>query len=276
MRRIRIDGGEIAYEERGAGPPVVLLHAGVCADWFAGLMAEPALAGAYRLIRCHRPGYGGSDPVEGAVTVARMAEHCRALLRHLGVERAHLVGHSSSAVIALQLAIDHPEVVHSLALLETALLAVPSGSFAGDALRSFAAGNRPEAVDIWMRGVCGPRYREVFDAVLPGAIDRAAADAGTFFGQELPAVRAWSFGPAEAGAVTRPVLLVLGERSADVSAAFAERHALLRSWLPRAEPFVLPGANHLMHLQNPAGLAVRLAAFFAREAGPAGNRSATL
>ena len=45
----------------------------------------------------------------------------------LGIQRAHIVGHSSSAVIALQLAFDAPGSVLSVALLETALLAVPSG-----------------------------------------------------------------------------------------------------------------------------------------------------
>jgi pimeloyl-ACP methyl ester carboxylesterase len=263
MRRARIDGLDIAYEERGVGEPVVLIHAGVCADWFANLLDEPALADAYRLIRYHRAGYGDSGRIAGPVTVAQLADHCRALLRHLGIERAHLVGHSSSAVIALQLALDHPDVVHSLALLETALLAVPSGPFAGHALRAYADGDRTAAIDRWMRGVCGSGYREVFDAVLPGAIERAEADADTFFGQELPAVRVWSFGPAEGRAITSPVLLVIGERSKDVSPVFGERHALLRSWLPHAESFELPAANHLMHVQNPEGLAERLAAFFA-------------
>ena len=265
MRRVQINGLQIAYEERGAGDPVVLIHAGICADWFANLLDEPALAGAYRLIRYHRVGYGDSDRVDGPVSVAQLADHCRALLRYLGIERAHLVGHSSSAVIALQLAMDHPDLVHSLGLLETALLGIPSGAFAGQAMRAYADGDRTAAVDSWMRGVCGPGYRDAFDAVLPGVIERAVADADTFFGQELPAVRAWSFGPAEARTITRPVLLVVGEHSKDVSPAFAQRHALLRAWLPYAESFELPAANHLMHVQNPRGLAERLARFFSRQ-----------
>jgi pimeloyl-ACP methyl ester carboxylesterase len=263
MRRAPVDGFEIAYEDRGSGEPVVLIHAGVCADWFANLMDEPALAGAYRLIRYHRAGYGESDRIGGPVTVAQLAAHCRELLRHLGIGRAHIVGHSSSAVIALQLALDHPDAVCSLALLETALLAVPSGPFAGQAIQAYGSGDKAAAVDIWMRGVCGPAYREVFDAVLPGAIERAAADADAFFGQELPAVGAWSFGPGEAGAIDQPVLLVVGARSRDVNTAFDERHALLRAWIPHAESFVLPAANHLMHVQNPGGLAERLAGSFA-------------
>jgi pimeloyl-ACP methyl ester carboxylesterase len=262
MDIVRVDGLRTAYEERGTGEPVVLVHAGLCADWFATLAEEPVLTRSYRLVRYHRPGYGDSEGIAGPVTVARLAEHCRALLGHLGIERAHVVGHSSGAVVALELARGHPDLVRSLALLETALLAVPSGPFAARALRAHADGDRAAAVDIWMRGVCGPGYREVFDAVLPGALGRADAD--TFFGQELPAVRAWSFGPAEARLLTPPVLLVVGERSGEVSPAFGERHALLREWLPAAETFVLPGANHLMHLQNPGGLGERLAGFFTR------------
>ena len=253
----------VEVEDRGAGEPVVLIHAGVCADWFRGLRDEPALAGAYRVISYHRAGYAGSDRVDGPFSIGQQAEQCRSLLRHLGIVRAHVVGHSSGAAIALQLALDHPDAVHSLALLETALLAVPSGPFAGDAVRAFQAGDRAAAVDLWMRGVCGPDYRTVMDRVLPGAVDRAVADAPTFFGQELPAIREWTFDRSLAERITRPVLLVLGARSGEVSPSFGRRHDLLLGWLPRAEPFVLPDANHLLHVQNPAGMADGLARFLA-------------
>jgi len=264
MLRVPVEDAHLAYEINGDGEPVVLIHAGVSAYWFKNLLAEPALANAYRLIRYHRVGYAGSDRIDGPVSIRQQASHCRALMRELAIPRAHVVGHSSSAAIALQLAIEHPDAVQSLALLETALLTVPSGPFAGQAMQAYHAGDRAAAVDIWMRGVCGPDYRTIMDRVVPGAIDQAVADADAFFGQELPAVREWSFGPAEAASVTQPVLLVLGERSDEVNATFAERHALLRAWLPHAEPFVLPGANHLLHVQNPAGMAGRLASFFGR------------
>jgi pimeloyl-ACP methyl ester carboxylesterase len=263
MLRAPVDDIRLEYEVRGAGDPVVLVHGGVFADWFAGLAEEPALAG-HRLIRYHRAGYAGSDRHDGPVSIADQAAHCRALLAHLGIARAHVVGHSSGATIALQLALDHPEAVRSLALLETALLTVPSGPFAGDAMRHHRAGDRAAAVDTWMRGVAGADYRAALDRVLPGAFDRGVADADTFFGQELPAVREWSFGPAEAARVTRPVLAVLGGRSGEVTPAFQQRHELLLEWLPAAEPFVLPGATHLLHVHNPTGMAQALAGFFAR------------
>jgi 3-oxoadipate enol-lactonase len=164
-------------------------------------------------------------------------------------------------------ALDAPTAVRSVALLEMALLVVPSGPFAAEAVRKYRAGDKKTAVDIWMRGVCGADYRAVLERVLPGAVDQAVADADTFFDQELPALLRWEFGRAEAGRVTQPALVVLGGASSEVNATFARRNDLLLAWLPRAEPFVLPGTTHLLHVQDPRGMAEGLAAFLSRLVG---------
>ena len=106
MKLAAIDGFEVEYELRGSGEPVVVIHWGVSARWAEPLLAEPILAERYRVLRYHRVGFGGSSRVEGPIGMADHAEHCRLLLRELGIERAHVVGHSSSALIALQLALD--------------------------------------------------------------------------------------------------------------------------------------------------------------------------
>jgi pimeloyl-ACP methyl ester carboxylesterase len=128
MDRAALEDIELEYEIRGAGEPVVLMHAGVCADFFKPLVEEPALTDQYRLVRYHRVGYAGSSRLVGAVSIAQQAAHCRSLMRHLGIERAHIVGHSSSAMMALQLALDAPDAVQTLALLDAARPAPPSGS----------------------------------------------------------------------------------------------------------------------------------------------------
>jgi pimeloyl-ACP methyl ester carboxylesterase len=117
------------------------------------------------------------------------------------------------------------------------------------------------AMDTFLRGTCGAHSRTVLESMLPGAVDQAVADADTFFGHELPALRAWSFGPADARRIAQPVLAVVGENS---DSRFQQRHTLLLEWLPNVEPFVLPGAGHLLHLQNPREMAEGLAAFLAR------------
>jgi pimeloyl-ACP methyl ester carboxylesterase len=268
MPRATLDGVELEYEVRGAGEPVVLMHAGVCADFFKPLLEESALTQRYLLLSYHRIGYGRSSHVAGPVSMAQQAAHCWSLLRHLGIERAHVVGHSSSVLMALQLALDVPDAVHTLALMDAARPQLASEtqkefvtSVVQPALQRYGAGDKARAVDTFMQGVCGPDYRAALEQALPGAFEQAVADADTFFGQELPAVQQWSFGPEEASRITQPVLAVLGEKS---RATFRERQELLLAWLPHVESFVLPEATHLLQVQNPRGMAEGLAAFFVR------------
>jgi 3-oxoadipate enol-lactonase len=275
MQRAPVDGIELEYEMAGSGEPVVLIHAGVCAEFLRPL-ADP-LAAHHTVLRYHRAGYAGSDRVKGPLGLAEQAAHCRSLMRHVGIERAHVVGHSSSASMALQLALDAPDAVQSLALMDTARPAVPSPTqqqfvqtVAAPALERYTAGDIVTAVDTWMRGVCGPGYRDALERALPGAIDQALADAPTFFGQELPAVMEWRFGPKEAAQVRRPALVVTGANSI---ATFHERGQLLLEWLPDAQPYELPDATHLLQVENPGALAEALTAFFARHPIAAGARA---
>jgi pimeloyl-ACP methyl ester carboxylesterase len=70
------------------------------------------------LVRCRREGYGGGSRAHGPTSIAEQAAQARALAGPLGIERAHVVGHSSGGSIALQLALDAPSLVASLALLD--------------------------------------------------------------------------------------------------------------------------------------------------------------
>jgi pimeloyl-ACP methyl ester carboxylesterase len=189
-------------------------------------------------------------------------------MRRLGIEQAHLVGHSSSAAIALQLALDAPDAVQTIVSMESARPAPDTETQAAfvqqvaqPAVQRYRAGDKEGALDTWFRGVFGADYHATLEDGFPGVLEQALADADTFFGQELPAVQQWSLTEEDASHITQPVLAVLGEHTAPT---FPERRELLLSLLPNAEPFDLPGATHLLHLQNPRGMAERLAAFFAR------------
>ena len=269
MERVAIDGLELEYELIGSGEPVVLIHWGLCAWWAQPLLAEPALADRFALLRYHRAGFAESDGVPGPIGLAEHAAHCARLLGGLGIERAHVVGHSSSADIALQLALDHPESVQSLVLMEAARPVPPTDDqaafvreFVAPALQRYRDGDRAGAVDTFAQGVFGPGYRDALERGLPGVFAQAVADADAFFAQELPALQAWTFTEAEAKRVTQPALAVVGERSVPT---FLPRTELLLSWLPNVASFELPGATHLLHLENPRGLAEALASFFARQ-----------
>ena len=282
MERARTDGAELEYEVSGPGEPVVFIHGAFIADTFRPLLAEPRLAGRYRLILYHRRGYAGSSRASGPVSVARQAADCRALLRYLGVERAHVVGHSYGGAVALQLALDNPGVVHSLALLEPALMVGASAEGYRESLARGVARYREAgaavAVDEFLQArwpgyrtqARWPGYRTALERALPGAFAQAVADAGTSFEGELPGLPDWRFSEAEARRISQPALSVLGGESDALSSRFGETHRLLLTWLPHAEGFVLPGATHFLQLEDPHGMADVLAAFWTRHRLSAG------
>jgi pimeloyl-ACP methyl ester carboxylesterase len=273
LERARTDGAELEYEVSGTGEPVVFIHGAFIADTFRPLLAEPSLAGRYRLILYHHRGYAGSSRASEPVSVARQAADCRALLRHLGVESAHVVVHSYGGIVALQLALDAPEVAHSLALLEPGLMVGESAQGYRESLargvERYREAGAEVVVDEFLQARW-PGYRETLDRVLPGAYAQAVADAETWFEHEVSGQLGWRFDEAEAWRISQPTLSVLGGESDALWSRFGETHRLLLAWLPHAEGFVLPGTTHFMQLEDPRGMAEVLAAFWARHRLPAG------
>ena len=267
-----IEGIELEYETRGAGEPVVFIHPGIFTDWFTVLLEEPALTDRFCLVHYHRTGCVGSGRITGQITLTRQAAHCRSLMRYLGITRAHVVGHSSSAIIALQLALDATDAVNSLALLEPAFMNVPSAptsrTFVATALQLYQAGDKAGAIRTFLQGTCGPDYRAVLDRQLPRGLEQYVADAETFFDQELPALQKWQFTKENASRIRQPVLAVMGEKSKRGDRIWSERHELLLDWLPNVEPFILADAGHLLQVENPKGMADRLGSFWAHHPIP--------
>ena len=267
MDRASLDGADLEYEVSGTREPVVFIHGAFIADTFRPLLAEPSLARHYRLILYHRRGYADSTRASGPVSVALQAADCRALLRYLGVERAHVVGHSYGGDVALQLALDTPGVVHSLALLEPGLMVGTSAKEYRESLARGVERYRQAGAKVVVEEFLQarwPGYRAALDRVLPGAFAQAVADAETWFEHEVDGQLGWRFGEAEARRIGQPTLSVLGGESDALWSRFGETHRLLLGWLPHGESAVLPGTTHLMQIQDPRGMAEALAAFWAR------------
>ena len=268
MEQMEIHGVTLPHEVTGAGEPVLLISTGPIADSFFPFVSEKVLSDDYRLIRYHQRYIDASAPGPVPVSFAEHAADAVALLDHLGVRRAHVVGHSSGAAIALQLAVDHPEVVHSLTLMEPPLLSVPSAEVfleqAGPALTAYAAGDRERAMKAFMSMVCSLDWetcRALVDARVPGGVEQSLRDAGNFFGSYLPALSAWQFGSSQASVIAQPVLSVLGT---DSHRLFVESHDLLHAWFSQIEDCAIEGVAHLLHLQRPEPVALGIAGFFAR------------
>ena len=265
MELIAVGDAELEFDDQGSGEPVIFIHGAGPADSFLPVAVEPAVRDDYRVIRYHRRGSAGSSPVEGPVAVTRQAGDCRALLGALGIAKAHVVGHSYGGAIALQLALDAPEAVQSVAVFEVPMLSVPSAEQFGDAfgplVQQYMSGDRVAAGHGFFALVDGPDWREEISRTVPGGAEQAETDVATVFECDLPSSVEWRFGPEEAAKIQQPVLYLRGSESGPV---FAESQAQLGSWLPRMEQDLLPGANHLMQMRQPTEAAARLVAFLKR------------
>jgi pimeloyl-ACP methyl ester carboxylesterase len=269
---LTLDGSmAVSYDERGAGVPVLLVHAGLFSDWFLPVSRAPELDD-FRVVRARRAGYVPAHPTTAHLTIEDHARHCAALIDALDLGSVHLVGHSSSCLVGLQLALDRPDAVRSLVLLEPA----PGGALqgpadhdfvaavVGPAMGAFAGGDHEAAFDTFMRAVGGDDYRELLERRLgPGAWRRAIQESAFFFGDEAQAVQEWSFGGAQASRIRQPALVVLGGDSAARTALFGETVERLATLLSNGRSVTLAGVDHMMPLQNPTAIA-RLVAEFAR------------
>jgi len=269
MDRAKLDDVELEYEVRGAGEPLLLIDM-LIADCFVPLLREPALAHGYQLIRYHKRGWVGSTHTPPPVSIGDHASDAAALLEHLGVPRAHIVGHSTGASIGAQLALDHPEKVHTLALLEPTLVSLPLGgaflTAAGPVFEAYRIGDHSGALAMFVAAASGLDWedcRAVLEERIPGVVAQSIQDADTFFGIELPALTAWTFGPEQAAAVRRPVLSMVGAETQPLWVEIAE---FLRCSLPHVEECTIDGVGHLLHIQRPEPVARELARFLARNA----------
>jgi pimeloyl-ACP methyl ester carboxylesterase len=260
MPRVKVNDVELSYQVRGTGEAVLLIHGAHIADALRPLVAQPALA-QHQTIQYHRRGYALSSRAPGPTTAEDHTVDAVALLDHLGVERAHVIGHSYGAMIALTLAAAHPARVRSLVLIEPPDLR----GLAGAALMEMAEllaeryrnGDPAGAVNGFLE-LISPDWRTIIDASVPGGIKQAENDAATFFEIELAGIGSWTFGAEQARAIACPVLSVNGTASGPL---FDQGRDQLHAWLPQCRDLDINEANHFLPMERPKEIATAIADF---------------
>jgi pimeloyl-ACP methyl ester carboxylesterase len=258
LARMAVNGGELEYEVRGTGDPVLLIHGTGVAATFAPQMMQPALAN-YRLIRFHRRGFAGSSRAPVPFTIKDQAADAAALLKALGVTRAHIVGHSFGGMVALQLALDQPAMVRSLVVAEPPIFNpnAPTSPFAA-LEKTYESGDKLGAMNTFSTMSYGAEWRTLA-ARVPGGAAQVEQDVDTVFMSEAPSMVKWGFGEAEAKRITQPIIYVTG----------GGRHGgslkQLSVWIPKLESRVVPGVTHAMLMEDPKAVSEAIAEFLNRQ-----------
>ncbi len=138
---VSIDGKNIQYLKigEGEGTPLVLLH-GFGGDINIWVFNQEALAGGGRTVYAvDLPGHGGSTKDVGEGDLASLVRVVEGFMNEMGVEKAHLFGHSMGGAVAASFALQHPEKVQSLSLIASAGL---GEEINGEYIEGFIAANR--------------------------------------------------------------------------------------------------------------------------------------
>jgi pimeloyl-ACP methyl ester carboxylesterase len=111
-----VNGLNMYYEISGSGRPLVLLHGGVGASEMFGPVL-PMLTASRQVIAVHLQAHGRTADIDRPLSFESMADDIAELMKHLGFDRADLMGYSLGAGVVLQTAIRHPDVVRKLVVI---------------------------------------------------------------------------------------------------------------------------------------------------------------
>jgi pimeloyl-ACP methyl ester carboxylesterase len=259
MGAVRVDGVDLDYAERGTGAAVLLIHGTAARLW--GTVAEE-LGGVARTIDYDRRSFGASahPPV---CDLARHRDDAAALLDALGTGPAVVVGWSIGGVVALDLALTHPDRVRALVLAEPPLHAkrrpTPRMIRAIAGAQVLGRLGRPEAgARAFLRWALGRRGDgNDLDHVPPPWRDAMLANAAAIVA-ELRAGTGEQLDRRRIAQLRVPMSVLAGSDSDPVFAACARR---LAGCVPHAELREVPGAGHVIQHDRPEALvaAVRAA-----------------
>lgn len=263
MERFEVDGGVLEFLVQGEGPPLVLVHGSVFADPWAPMLRHAELLADYKVVTYRRRGYGGSSPAQPGRTLSEEGDDLIALFDHLGIERAHAVGHSLAADIVLQAVIDAPDRFTTITLLEPGMFTVPSAADMDAAMAAitgvFESGDHRQAMLLFLGGARGADVMAHLGEKLPdGAGERALADVPALFGLDLPAGRSWKVDEDAARSIRQPTLLALGS---DTGPIYRESNAAIAALLANVDQLTVADAGHFVHVEQPEQVANGLASF---------------
>ena len=242
-----VNGLHLYYEQHGTtGSPLVLLHGGMLNIDLNFAELIPRLAPRHRVIAVELQGHGRTADTERTISPANSASDVVALLDHLGIERAHMLGHSMGGAVAMELAVSYANRV--LSAVPISITVRPDGMHAdfSDSAKMATSTRMPTADDMTAMKSTYHRlspHPEHFDDFL-ATLSSSQED-----------LKGWS--DEQLATVTVPVLFIVGDHDFTT----IEHAGLMIEKTPGSQLLVLPGTTHMRATHRVDVLDPVLAAF---------------
>jgi 3-oxoadipate enol-lactonase len=256
-----VNGTRLYYELAGTGHPLVLIH-GFTLDTRMWDEQFEVFARSYQVLRYDLRGFGKSAvPTD---TLYTHPDDLHALLTHLGIEHAYILGLSLGGGVAVDFAVTYPHETDALIPVDAALLGGYAWTKDAHWDRLFALAKAPEA-GLQAAKTCWLQHPFFAPACeQPAVAARLAAMVADYSGWHLlnhdpgqvlnpPAIQ-------RLGSITAPTLVIVGER--DV-VDFQRIVDLLERGIPGATKVVMPGVGHMANMEAPAPFNATVLAFLA-------------
>jgi 3-oxoadipate enol-lactonase len=260
---VKVNGAEIHVEDTGKGPAVLFSH-GLLWSTAMWRFQVAAFRDRYRCIAWDHRGQGKSEVTASGYDMDTLTEDAAALIAQLGVAPVHFVGLSMGGFVGMRLAARRPELLRSLALIETAsdeepLLNRPK--YAAMAAMAQVVGMRPFVPKVMSIMFAKPFREDAARAGLREGLVRELlandttgsrrAVGGVIWRKPVPA--------AELSRIRAPTLVVSGEQDSAVVPARSRRTA---EQIPAAKFVSIPRAGHSSSLEEPEAVNRALEGFW--------------
>ncbi len=250
------NGARIHYEVRGEGEPVLVMH-GFTESALDLEDLINAIAAQYRVIAPDMRGYGRSEPKPRIYTpdfYTEDAHEMAALLRHMGIERAHVVGFSDGGEVALLMPILYPDMVRSVVEWGAAgtLRSSEPNSIAGELDQIYNMIDNPtDEMRGWADYVKEQYGEEVVRSMTQGWAEASKAILA----------RGGDISLSRAGEIKCPTLLISGENDPFATPAMTRE---LAARIPNATVEIVQGAGHSVHYEQPEWFTKRVQGWLKR------------
>lgn len=251
-------GARIYWRLEGSeDKPALILLNSIGTDMSLWDAAMPALLASFRTLRIDTRGHGASDAPEGDYTLPLLADDVTAAMAAASIERAAIAGVSLGGMVAMELALRHPEQVSAISVICTS--ATMDKDVWRDRIAQVRAGGMAAIADAAIQRFLSPAFATGQPATVASLKRNLVAQAAQGYAGAGAAIRDMEL-IGRIGTIACPVLVVTGER--DVSTPLAGHGESLLAAMPDANHAHLDCA-HLAPVEAPAALAGTLRAFLA-------------